>query len=358
MKLGVQRLEAALRAPFAAAHGTVCGRALLLVCLEAADGLRGYGEAAPLPSYDGVDVDLVRAALEQCRPVLDAYPDAVPVADVMARCAEATVVSEALAAIDLALWDLAGRRVREPVWRLLGAAAPPVVAVNWTISAADRAGAAAEAAQARFDGFDTVKLKVGIGDDGARLAAVRAFSGPAMAIRLDANGAWSPDEARAVLEAVEPVGIELCEEPVHGVDAIRALRADVEVPLALDESAAEPDALDAPAAADAVCLKLGRCGGISGLVDAAGRARAAGYQVYLASTLDGPLGIAGALQAAAAIAPDRACGLATLALFADRPVPIAPIRGTLAPTPGAGLGDGLLAWYGAGPGRPPSSLAI
>ncbi|MGH2913713.1 MAG: hypothetical protein ACRDMX_01875, partial [Solirubrobacteraceae bacterium] len=81
------------------------------------------------------------------------------------------------------------------------------------------------------------------------------------------------------------------------------------------------------------------------------------YQVYLASTLDGPLGIAGALQAAAAIAPDRACGLATLALFAGRAAPIAPVRGAMAPAAGPGLGDGLLAWYGAGQGHPPS-LAI
>jgi L-alanine-DL-glutamate epimerase-like enolase superfamily enzyme len=345
VKLAVRPLTVAMRAPFSAGHGTVTERELLLVTLEAQDGLIGHGEAAPLPSYDGVSLDDVRAAIEDCRPVLEEYRDATPIADVLARCSEATVLAQALAALDLALWDLAGRRTHEPVHRLLGGERPAPVPVNGTIAAEDRSGAAHEAAQARADGFETVKVKVGIGDDAGRLAAVRAFAGPRMAIRIDANGAWSPAQARATLEMLEPVGIELCEEPVAGVAAIRELWPDVQIPLALDESAADPDALARPAA-DAICLKIARCGGISGTIDAAHRARAAGYEVYLASTLDGPLGIAAAVHAATVIAPERACGLATLPLFADRPDPLPPRAGTIVAPNGPGLGAGLIDWYG------------
>jgi L-alanine-DL-glutamate epimerase-like enolase superfamily enzyme len=335
-----------LRAPFAAGHGTVTDRELLLVALEAADGLTGYGEAAPLESYDGVSLSDVRAALEACVPVLADYRDAAPIADVLARCAEATVLPQALAAIDLALWDLAGRRTREPVWRLLGARQAPPVAVNWTIAAGDRSGAAHEAATARAEGFGTVKVKVAIGDDAGRLAAVRAFGGPDMAIRIDANGAWSLDEAAVALPALEATGIELCEEPVSGVEAIRALWAtgQLDYALALDESAADPDAFTRPAA-DAICLKIARCGGISGTIETAARARAIGYDVYVASTLDGPLAIAGALHAAAVIRPTRACGLATLGLFADRPDPLPAVRGSILPPDGPGLGPHLRDWY-------------
>ncbi|HEX4010823.1 MAG TPA: enolase C-terminal domain-like protein [Solirubrobacteraceae bacterium] len=346
MKLTVRQVTAAMRAPFAAGHGTVQDRELVLVTLEAADGARGYGEAAPLRSYDGVTADAVAAALADCRPVLAAYRDAAPIADVLARCAEATLLPQALAAIDLALWDLAGRRTREPVWRLLGAARPFPVAVNWMIASDDRSGAAREAAEARAAGFSAVKVKVGVGDDAGRLAAVRAFAGPHMTIRIDANGAWSPEQAAVTLGALEPVGIELCEEPVHGVDAIRALRDLTDIPLALDESAGDPEALTPPAAADLMCLKIGRCGGISGTIETAVRARAAGYEIYLASTLDGPLGIAAAVHAAAAIKPDRACGLATLSLFRDRADPLPPSLGTIGPPGGPGLGDGLIQWYG------------
>jgi L-alanine-DL-glutamate epimerase-like enolase superfamily enzyme len=92
-------------------------------------------------------------------------------------------------------------------------------------------------------------------------------------------------------------------------------------------------------------LKIARCGGISGVLHEAARARAAGYEVYLASTLDGPLGIAAALHAATALGVQRACGLATLGLFDGRDDPLAPLEGTIALPPGSGLGDGLSGWY-------------
>ena len=348
MKLSVEPVAVDLRAPFAAGHGTVSARQLLLVTLQAGDGRTGHGEAAPLPSYDGVSIADVLDALEACRPVLDSYPGHAPIADVIARCAEVTVIAPALAAIDLALWDLAGRRAGEPVWRLLGASAAPPVAVNRTITAADRSTAAREAAEARVAGFRTVKVKVGIGDDPGRLAAVRAFAGPAMAIRIDANGAWTLEQALAMLDVLEPVGIELCEEPVHGLAAIATLSGETAIPLALDESAEQPGALDA-AVCDLACLKISRCGGISGTVEAAARARAAGYDVYLASTLDGPLGIAAALHAAAAIRPRRACGLATLGLFAGRADPLPARDGVISPPVAPGLSEGLLDWYHAAP---------
>ncbi len=344
MKLAVTATTVPLRVPFAAGHGTVTDRELLRVALTAADGLSGYGEAAALESYDGVSLDEVRAGLEACAPVLETYRDAAPIADVVARCGEATVLPQALAAVDLALWDLAGRRTREPVWRLLGARQAAPVPVNWTIAASDRSGAAHEAATARAEGYGTVKVKVAIGDDAGRLSAVRAFAGPDMAIRIDANGTWLPDEAEATLRALAPVGLELCEEPVRGLPAIQALRTLTDVPLALDESAGDPDALLRPVA-DFMCLKISRCGGISGLIDLAARARAVGYGIYLASTLDGPLGIAAALHAAAVVRPDRACGLATLGLFAERPDPMAPARGSIVAPDGAGLGPDLYHWY-------------
>jgi L-alanine-DL-glutamate epimerase-like enolase superfamily enzyme len=272
----------------------------------------------------------VQAALEDCRGVLERGGER---ADILAACAERTFVPQALAAIDLAIWDLAGRRANRPVWHLLGASHAPAVEVNYTIGATDRAGAATEAAAARAGGFRCVKVKVGVGDDAGRIAAVRAAAGPELAIRVDANGVWSVEEAEAALRVLAPAGIELCEEPVSGPSAFAALHAPV--PIALDESA--PDALD-HRVADAVCLKIARCGGITGLLSAARRARAVGYEVYLASTVDGPLGIAAALHAAAVIKPDRPCGLATLSMF-DRPGDPLPVQGGVITAPStAGLG--------------------
>ncbi|HEY2258797.1 MAG TPA: enolase C-terminal domain-like protein [Solirubrobacteraceae bacterium] len=346
MRLTVDSIKARLSAPWQTGHGAVTERELLLVRLDADDGHVGYGEAAPLASYDGVSVAEVRAALQAARPVLESA-GASPGPDLRARLQELITIPPALAALDMALWDLEGRRAGEPVWRRLGAGAAEPVAVNWTVASADRAGAAGEAQQARTEGFGTLKCKVAIGDDAGRLAAVRAVAGPAMKIRIDANGAWSPAEARAALRVLGPVGIELCEQPVAGVAAVAELSHETEIPLALDESAAAAGALERRAC-DLVCLKVGGCGGLTGVLAAARRARATGYEVYLASTLDGPLGIAAALHAAAALGPLRACGLNTLPLYGDRPNPLPASAGAIGPPVTPGLGDGLLGWYRAG----------
>jgi o-succinylbenzoate synthase len=343
VNVDIQYLEARMRAPFVSASGSLEKRELVLLRLEDSDGRVGFGEAAPLPHYNGVSVDDVREALEACRLTL-AGGERLVREELLARCTELAVLAPAVAAIDLAMWDLEGRRTEEPVWRLLGAGAAEPVEVNYTVAASDRAGAAAQASAAKAAGFRCVKTKVGIGDDAGRLAAVRAVLGPEVAIRLDANGVWSPDEAAAALRVLAPVGIELCEEPVRGLAQTQELAEVTSVPIALDETASAIGALDERVCA-AVCLKIASCGGISGLVEAAHQARVVGYQVYLASTLDGPLGIAAALHAAAAVSPERPCGLATLALFADREDPLPARGGRIAVPDGAGLGDGLTAWY-------------
>lgn len=343
MRLEIAPRRLRLRTPLRTAHGTVAERELLDVLILGADGVAGAGEAAPLPSYDGVSLDDVRAALEDCRPIVhDA--EGLPRAMVLAECRKAAVLPQAVAAIDLALWDLEGRRAAAPVWRLLGAhgqagSGPPPVAVNALIAAEDRAGAAAEAARAAAAGFSCVKLKAGIGDDAGRLAAVRAAIGPDVAIRLDANGAWTVEDALAHLHALAPSGLELCEEPVHGVEALRTVAAQARVPVAMDETAVAPGALTS-GATPIVCLKLSRCGGISGLVEAAETVRAAGAEPYLASTLDGPLGIAGALHAAAVVRPARPCGLATLDAFDGLALDpaLAVERGLMRVPTGPGLG--------------------
>jgi o-succinylbenzoate synthase len=340
VRLSTQLASARLREPFVTASGSIEVREFVLVALTDRDGATGYGEAAPLPPITARDCQL---AIEDCRAPLATLGDG-PREELLAACADAAVLAPALAGVDIALRDLEARRAGVPVWRLLADEAPASIEVNATIAAGDRAGAAAAAARALGDGFGCLKLKVGLGDDAGRLAAVRAAAGPAMAIRLDANGAWTVEEAIASLQALEPAGIELCEEPVHGLDELAAVRERTPVAIALDESATLPGALDMRVA-DAACLKIVASGGLSGVLSAAGRARAAGYDVYLASSLDGPIGIAAALHACASVRPDRPCGLATLGLFDRRGDPFPTIAGAIELPGSPGLGDRLADWY-------------
>jgi L-alanine-DL-glutamate epimerase-like enolase superfamily enzyme len=335
MQVEVEPFTLRLRSPLRAAWGTLERRDLLRVRVRDREGNVGVGEASPLPGYDPESLDRVQAEL--------ASGDAT--------------LPHARAALDIAEWDLRGRRAGKPVAALLAERPLRAVPVNALITAEDRAGAAAEAAAAVRAGFRCVKVKAGVGDDAGRLAAVRAAVGPAVAIRVDANGAWTVEEAVAALRALAPVGIELCEEPVHGVEETAAVRAAVAVPVAMDETARQPGAVEA-GAADAVCLKVATNGGISGVMAAAAAARAAGSDVYVSSTLDGPAGIAAGLHAAAALGVNRPCGLATLGLFAGLDDPFPPRGEVIALPAGPGLGPGHDAPAPAAqPGGPPEASA-
>jgi L-alanine-DL-glutamate epimerase-like enolase superfamily enzyme len=276
-----------------AAWGSLREREILHVRLDFDDGTHGEGEAAPLEPYDGVPTAAVRAALDAYARI-DAPPETL-----LQACKQERDLPQALAAIDLALWDRNARLHDTTIARLIAPDALEAVPVNATIGAEDRAGAAQAAAHAAKQGFTCVKVKVGIGDDAGRVAAVRAAA-PGALIRIDANGAWeTPDEALANLRALAPIGIELCEEPIHGEHNLEAVRRESPIPIACDETFA-------PHAVDVVCLKIAR-GGITATLEAA---RAAN-DVYLASTYDGPLGMRAALHTAAGLKLTRHCGLAT-----------------------------------------------
>jgi o-succinylbenzoate synthase len=317
MEVELERVTYRFRRPITTAYGTLTERAVLVLRLRDEAGNEGLGEAAPLPAYDGVTLEEAESAIRA-----------------------GSGAPAGMAALDIARADLTSRIEGRPIAAAQTAHPSDAIPVNAVVSATDRAGAAREAAGAVEAGFGTVKLKVGVGDDAGRVAAVRAAVGPDVAIRIDANGAWDVDQAVAALRSLAPAGIELCEEPVHGVSALAEVRERLggEVAIAMDETARDPGAA-ASGTCDFVCLKVVACGGVTGVCTAAEAARAAGSEVYVASTYDGPVGIAAGLHAAAALGPDiPACGLATLSLFDGVRDPF-PVRdGRIEVPRGAGLG--------------------
>jgi L-alanine-DL-glutamate epimerase-like enolase superfamily enzyme len=370
VRLDVREQTFRLRKPFMASYGALNERRLLSVSLHSADGLTGFGEAAPLEPYDGVSLNEASRALDRYAELLAAPgADERRLGELIEACRRADPLPQALAAIDVALWDIAAQRLGCSLAQALAEAAtganadadpasasgtqgasrltlPTKVPVNATVTALSRDEVAEQTLAAAQAGFATIKLKVGTGDDESRVGAARAAAGPTVALRLDANGAWDVEQAVAAIGALEPLGLELVEEPVHGVAAMRLVRDQVGVPVALDETAADPDAIVA-GVADAVCLKLSRCGGLSALLADGARARDCGIVVYVASTLDGPVGVAASVHAAAALhavvgpaaagkAP--ACGLATLGLFAELENPLPVTDGAIAVPLGPGIG--------------------
>jgi o-succinylbenzoate synthase len=313
------RLSIPLREPFATAGGVVAERELVLLRIEDEDGAVGYGEAAPLTPYDGVTMDEVLAALRD-GPDGDGPPQA--------RAAEE------MARLDLEA-SRAGRAIGEP-----GADAIPV---NRTLAGGPPAEVAERAAEGVREGYSCFKVKVGLPDDEERVAAVREAVGPWPAVRIDANGAWSPGQAVAAIGRLVRYDLQLVEQPCATLEEMAEVRSAVEVPIAADESVATPADVRAAVAAgacDIVNVKLAPSGGFTAAREALREAASHGLDAFLSSTLDGPWGISAALQLAAGERVQLACGLATLELF-DARLALAlppPIDGLLVVPQGPGLG--------------------
>jgi L-Ala-D/L-Glu epimerase len=314
----VLRLSIPLKEPFVTSAGVVSARELLLLRLEARDGTVGYGEAAPFEPYDGVPLERAEAALTGGggrRP------------------------PQARAAEEIARLDLHARQEDRP----LAEPRKESLAVNMTLAAGPPEEVAARARAGLREGYACFKLKVGLPDDTARVAAVREAIGPWPALRADANGAWSVDEAVHAIRAIEDHDLEFVEQPCRTLRELASVRQRVSTPIAADESVRTMRDLRRAVeleACDVVNVKVAGAGGFEAARELLREARSHGLGAFLSSTLDGPWGIAAGLQLAAAEELTLACGLATLELF-DSPLARAvprPRAGTLSVPAGPGLG--------------------
>jgi len=318
VKRSLLRLSIPFRVPFVTSGGVATARELVLLRLEASDGTVGWGEAAPFEPYDGVPLERAIAALTGAggrRP------------------------PQARAAEEIARLDLEARQEGRPLAEPVKDALP----VNMTLPAGPPEEVAARAREGLSAGYACFKVKVGLPDDPDRVAAVREAVGPWPALRVDANRAWSVEQAVTAIRAMEDHDLEFVEEPCRSLDDLRQVRGRVSTPIAADESVGSLRAVRRAVeveACDVVNVKLASAGGFRAAREALRVARSHGLGAFLSSTLDGPWGIAAALQLAAAEDVKLACGLATLELFdarIARALP-APMRGTLKVPAGPGLG--------------------
>jgi L-Ala-D/L-Glu epimerase len=318
VKRTLLRLSIPFREPFVSADAVVSARELVVLRLEGGDGTVGWGEAAPFEPYDGVPLERAIAALSGGggrRP------------------------PQARAAEEIARLDLEARQEGRPL-------ADPVkdaLAVNMTLPGGPPDEVAERARTGARAGYACFKVKVGLPEDVERVAAVRAAIGPWPALRVDANRAWSVEQAVALIRAMEGNDLEFVEQPCRTLEELRQVRGRVSTPIAADESAGTARAIRRAIeieACDVVNIKLAGAGGFHPARDMLRLARSNGLGAFLSSTLDGPWGIAAALQLAASEGLTLACGLATLNLFGGpiaRALP-APRNGTLKVPPGPGLG--------------------
>lgn len=315
--LRVRVEEAALATPFVTAVRRADAAQIVLVELTDRAGRVGAGEAAVSWRVTGESPESVAAAVRG--PLADAVVGRLPgdldLADDIARALWGNAAARS--AVECAAADLDAVQAGHALWQRLGATSP-LVRTDRTLSAASPRELADAAAAHADEGFRVLKIKTRAADDTvAGLREVRAAVGDGIELRIDANQAWTRDEAIGVIRGAERAGLRLgfVEQPVAAADlaGLALVAAAVETPVMADESvrtAADVRALSRALAraetstVSLVNIKLAKTGGLAEARRAATAARENGLGIVVGCMLEGPVGITAAACFAAAEAPD------------------------------------------------------
>lgn len=284
--------------------GTMRDRPMVLVRAEDSDGAVGWGEI--WCNFPGVGAEhrarLVQSVLaplatsRSFRGAIEAYHWLTARTAVLAiQSGEPGPLAQAIAGIDIALWDLIARRVQEPMWRLLGgrSAEVPVYAsglnpVHPEIIAAAR----------KCEGYTAFKVKIGFGEeqDVANLATLRAALGRDVNLMADANQGWTLEQAIGLAPRLEQFHLAWLEEPLRADrpwSDWTALRACTEIPLAAGENlvgeAAFKGAIES-GAIDVMQPDIAKWGGFTGCLPIARKTVAEGLR-YCPHYLGGGVGL-------------------------------------------------------------------
>jgi len=300
-----------LKAEFAIRSGRGGSHAVspfLLVKVHTDEGLVGIGEASCTPRWSGEDqvtgAHLLKTYLEPL--LVGEEPRVVERVSQKFRLAFAGN-HFTKAAVEMALWDIAGLAAGKPVYELLGGKVREFVPTKWSVSGVEPDKAAAIASWAAAQGFKSMKVKVGIEPVGdmRRVKAVREAIGPNVKLGVDANGGWTLNTALKTLEQMYEQQIYFTEQPLPPEDItdMAQLRKKLRVPLIADESVytlQDARTLAALGAADVLSLYIGKAGGIGPAKAVADFARTAGLKCTLGSNLE--LGVGSAAMVHLALA--------------------------------------------------------
>jgi len=284
----IRQVEVPLIEPLRISLGLITHSRSAVVSVETDEGLTGYGEGAPgilitgenlagtvenVKVFEKALISVDPTDLEKVYWIMDHEVAA------HAPCAKT--------AVDMACYDLLGKKAGLPVYKLLGGNENFMV-TDITVGI-DKPEVMAEKAKRHVEeGFDTIKTKVGTSaeEDVARIKAIREAVGDDIKIRIDANQAWSAKQAVQMIERLNEYHLELVEQPVkyYDVAGLEYVTGHTTVPIMSDESCFNSkDALRLieRRAVDLVNIKLMKCGGIREALKINAICEAAGVEVML-----------------------------------------------------------------------------
>ena len=288
-RLGAHIFRWPVATPVRTSFGVMHDRPMMLVEAEDADGVSGWGEV--WCNFPAVGAEhRARLVSSVFAPLVEGVELGSPL-ETFERLTRATAVlaiqsgepgpiAQCIAGIDIALWDLAARRARAPLWKFLGGSDPQI---GVYASGLNPDGPERLAAQRRDEGYTAFKLKVGFGADRdlANLQAMRTTLGKDAGLMVDANQGWTLDEAKRMAPRLAAVDVRWLEEPLRAdsrIDDWKALAAASTIPLAGGENLAGPTAFQDALAArifGVVQPDMAKWGGFSGCVPVAKRILAA-----------------------------------------------------------------------------------
>jgi L-alanine-DL-glutamate epimerase-like enolase superfamily enzyme len=296
-------VDLTLREPLATSRHTYRSIPYVFVRVLLANGVVGYGEARETVQITGETgngiVDAIRTRLRPA--VLDR--DAADI-EGLHRAFDSVLdrATSAKSAVDIAVYDALGQSLGVPASTLMGGVPRGPIASSKAISVASTAAMVCEARSHFAAGYRTVKVKTGIDADAEynAIAAIRAEIGAELNIKLDANQAWSLQQAARFLDRVERFDIQMVEQPLPAWDLTGSaeLRRRTPIPVILDEAVHSPvDARKAieAGACDYINIKLCKTGGLYPALKLVAVAESAGVACQI-GTLDTAIGSAAAVH--------------------------------------------------------------
>lgn len=282
----------------------------VLVRIETDTGLIGWGEAASAPVMTGDTLESLVAAVY--------YLSAALVGRVATDIDGAHAAMDgrmygnhgAKAAIEIALFDLAGKASGKPVHAFLGEKKRSRMPLLGVVGGGDYDGDLRDADKKKAEGFTAYKIKVGIDTperDAVRTRTICAALGPGMLISADANQGFTVEEALTYVRAVEGCGLDFFEQPVmaDNLAGMAKVAAATSIAIGADEGIHSPDDIRRHAerkAARGVSLKAIKLGGVRALTEAGRLCDSLGMSVNIScKTGESSIACAAALHVASVI---------------------------------------------------------
>ena len=286
MELSVQSFTVHKRVPLTISRGTTAASTNLWITIRA-DGLEGWGEAAPCSiGTHHQTLAQLQQDMAQLQDLLAAYHPWERQA-IDAALQPLNLQSASRAALDVALWDWCGKATQQPIWKLLGLDLNQIRPTSVTVGIM-APEAARQRTQAWMDQTQARALKIklghpeGITADQAMFQAIYDYVPAHMSLSVDANGGWSFDQAVAMAQWLGERGITHLEQPLppHLDHQLPQLRQQSPMPIFVDESCFNrQDVLRLRSLADGINIKLMKAGGLTEALRMIHTAQACGLQV-------------------------------------------------------------------------------